>query len=156
MRHDLAARPVAVRPRGMGEAARAAGLVAPAGSPQRSAARLFGACPRAVDLPAVAVPANHHLRPTAGAKKHPACVGHRRLRLIAEARWTPCAADAILSAARVRLWPACGARRRVTCQGAAVVALALLRRADYPVSPAAWPRQPLPASPCSTAPTDLA
>src|SRR6266481_3462842 len=52
--------------------------------------------------------------------------------------------------------PACGARRRVTCQGAAVVALALLRRADYPVSPAAWLRQPLPASPCSTDPTDLA
>src|SRR6266478_5382642 len=52
--------------------------------------------------------------------------------------------------------PACGARRRVTCQGAAVVALALLRRADYPVSPAAGLRQPLPASPCSTDPTDLA
>src|SRR6266478_2728565 len=122
MRHDLAAGPVAVRPRRMGEAAGAAGLVAPAGSPQRSAARLFGARPRAVDLPAVAVPANHHLRPAAGANKNPACVGHPRLRLIAEARWTPCAADAILSAARVRLsarmWgattghlPRCGRRR---------------------------------------------
>jgi len=109
MRHFLAARPVATRPRSMGEPSRTARLVAPSGSTQAAVAGPWRTIAGAIDLPTIAVTADQHLAATARAHIEP---GRYRAAIVASAAitWTNATIAAILAP---HACPArCGARRR--------------------------------------------
>ena len=69
MRHCFSPPSVALLASGMGEAATAAGLIAPCGRPLGLAPRSACAARTAIAVAAVAVATEHHLTPTAGAEK---------------------------------------------------------------------------------------
>src|SRR5208282_837366 len=109
MRHVLAPRPVASRPRGMAEPPLATGLVALSGRSQRTVPCLLSAVAGAVDLATVTAAADQRLDATARAKKQ-----SRRHRVAmvgpADVRWTNATIAVILTP---HACPArCGARRR--------------------------------------------
>ena len=80
MRHFLPSPPaVAALALGMGQAARAASLIAPTGGPDRLPADPLRAAPTAVDVAPIAVAADHHLAPTPGAVEQTRAALHRLL-----------------------------------------------------------------------------
>lgn len=80
MRHILQAGAVTAGSLSVGKAAATAGLVAPARLPDRVRSGRLRAVGRAVDLAAVAVAADEHLRPAAHAHKESARGLHWRLK----------------------------------------------------------------------------
>ena len=117
MRHFLPARPITALPRGVGQPAAAAGLIAAGGRALGLAPRLLRALGTAVDLAAIAPAAQGHLGATTGAQEkagsrlQAALLGSRRRALD---EWLP----------PVKYCPGTRAQRRV---GAASVTTATLK-----------------------------
>ena len=85
----------------MGDAATAARLVAPAGSPLRTVTRLLRTTFGAVDLPSVAAAANDHLGAAAGAQEKTGRRYRDPLRAVG-GMWTTLAMAGILPRMRAR------------------------------------------------------